>query len=86
MTDVCHVEFFDQGVSSFSIAPGLTLTESMKASGTNKGSRQPEQCPHPLRLLAGWLDGSALRQKRRPTQGKMVSSRSRYRELNLVEA
>jgi NAD(P)-dependent dehydrogenase (short-subunit alcohol dehydrogenase family) len=86
VTDVCHVEFFDQGVSSFSIAPGLTLTESMKASGTNKVLEAAGAVPAPPEIagaVAGWL-GTAP--EATAYSGQMVSSRSLYRELNLVEA
>ena len=36
VTDMCHVEFAGQGIAAFSIAPGLTLTESMRASGMDE--------------------------------------------------
>ena len=36
VTDMCHVEFAARGIWAFSIAPGLTLTESMRASGMDK--------------------------------------------------
>ena len=68
VTDVCHVEFFDQGVSSFSIAPGLTLTESMKASGTHKVLEAAGPYRRPPRSPEKWLDGSAPPLRRRPTR------------------
>jgi NAD(P)-dependent dehydrogenase (short-subunit alcohol dehydrogenase family) len=84
VTDVCHVEFFDQGISSFSIAPGLTLTESMKASGTHKVLEAAGAVPAPPEIageVAGWL-GTAP--EAAAYSGQMVSSRSLCRELNLL--
>jgi NAD(P)-dependent dehydrogenase (short-subunit alcohol dehydrogenase family) len=84
VTDVCHVEFFDDGVWSFSIAPGLTLTESMKASGTNDVLEAAGFVPAPPEIagaVAGWL-GTAP--EAGAYSGQMVSSRTLCRELNLL--
>jgi NAD(P)-dependent dehydrogenase (short-subunit alcohol dehydrogenase family) len=84
VTDMCHVEFFDRGVWSFSIAPGLTLTESMRASGTDKVLLEVGHAPAPPDVageVAAWLgdDPGAAR-----LAGQMVSSRSLCKELGLV--
>ena len=84
VTDICHVEFFDRGVWSFSIAPGLTLTESMRASGTDQVLLDAGHAPAPPDVageVAAWLgdDPGAAR-----LAGQMVSSRSLCRELGLV--
>jgi NAD(P)-dependent dehydrogenase (short-subunit alcohol dehydrogenase family) len=84
VTDMCHVEFFGSGVWSFSIAPGLTLTESMRASGTDKALIAAGHAPAPPEIagaVVGWLgdDSDAGR-----FAGEMVSSRKLCRELNLV--
>ena len=62
VTDMCHVEFFDAGVWSFSIAPGLTLTESMRASGTDKvliDAGYPPAPPEVAGEVAAWLADDA---------------------------
>jgi NAD(P)-dependent dehydrogenase (short-subunit alcohol dehydrogenase family) len=84
VTDMCHVEFASSGISSFSIAPGLTLTESMRASGTDKVLTQAGHVPAPPEVageVAAWLadDPEAAQYS-----GQMVSSRSLCRELGLV--
>jgi NAD(P)-dependent dehydrogenase (short-subunit alcohol dehydrogenase family) len=84
VTDMCHVEFASSGISSFSIAPGLTLTESMRASGTDKVLTQAGHVPAPPEVageVAAWLadDPEAVQYS-----GQMVSSRSLCRELGLV--
>jgi NAD(P)-dependent dehydrogenase (short-subunit alcohol dehydrogenase family) len=84
VTDMCHVEFFDQGIWAFSIAPGLTLTESMRASGMDKVLVDAGHAPAPPEVageVIGWLgaDDDAGR-----LAGQMVSSRSLCRELDLV--
>lgn len=84
VTDMCNVEFADQGVLAFSIAPGLTLTESMRASGTDKVLIQAGHVPAPPEVageVVAWLgdDPDAFRYA-----GQMVSSRSLCRELGLV--
>jgi NAD(P)-dependent dehydrogenase (short-subunit alcohol dehydrogenase family) len=84
VTDMCHVEFFAEGVWAFSIAPGLTLTESMRASGMDKvliGAGHAPAPPEVAGEVAGWLatDVDAVRYA-----GQMVSSRSLCRELGLV--
>jgi hypothetical protein len=84
VTDMCHVEFFNQGVWAFSIAPGLTLTESMRASGTDKVLIDAGHAPAPPEVageVAAWL-GSAPEAER--FAGQMVSSRSLCKELQLV--
>jgi hypothetical protein len=82
---MCHVEFFEAGVWSFSIAPGLTLTESMRASGMDKvlvGAGHAPAPPEVAGEVAGWL-GAAPEAER--FAGQMVSSRSVCRELGLVD-
>lgn len=84
VTDMCHVEFFGQGVWSFSIAPGLTLTESMRASGMDKvlvDAGHPPAPPEVAGEVMGWLgdDPGAV-----AYSGQMVSSRSLCRELGLL--
>ena len=84
VTDMCHVEFFGSGVWSFSIAPGLTLTESMRASGTDKVLIEAGHAPAPPEIageVAGWLADAA---DARRFAGQMVSSRSLCKELGLV--
>jgi NAD(P)-dependent dehydrogenase (short-subunit alcohol dehydrogenase family) len=84
VTDMCHVEFFADGIWAFSIAPGLTLTESMRASGMDRVLIGAGHAPAPPEIageVAGWLadDADAVRYA-----GQMVSSRSLCRELGLV--
>ncbi len=84
VTDMCHVEFASSGISAFSIAPGLTLTESMRASGTDKVLTEAGHVPAPPEVageVAAWLadDPDAIRYS-----GQMVSSRSLCKELGLV--
>ena len=85
VTDMCHVEFVDRGILAFSIAPGLTLTESMRASGTDKVLVQAGHVPAPPEVageVAAWLgdDPAAA-----GYAGQIVSSRSLCRELRLVD-
>jgi NAD(P)-dependent dehydrogenase (short-subunit alcohol dehydrogenase family) len=84
VTDMCHVEFFDRGVWAFSIAPGLTLTESMRASGTDKALTAAGHVPAPPEVageVAAWLaDDPAAG----TYAGQMVSSRPLCKELGLV--
>jgi NAD(P)-dependent dehydrogenase (short-subunit alcohol dehydrogenase family) len=84
VTDICHVEFFGQGIRVFSIAPGLTLTESMRASGMDRVLVDAGHAPAPPEVageVIGWLgadpDADHL-------SGQMVSSRSLCRELHLL--
>ena len=84
VTDMCHVEFAASGISAFSIAPGLTLTESMRASGTDRALVEAGHVPAPPEVageVAAWLadDLAAVRYS-----GQMVSSRSLCKELGLV--
>jgi NAD(P)-dependent dehydrogenase (short-subunit alcohol dehydrogenase family) len=84
VTDMCHVEFFEAGVWSFSIAPGLSLTESMRASGTDKVLLAAGHAPAPPEVageVAGWLGADP---EARRLAGQMVSSRSLCKELGLV--
>src|SRR3984885_2022043 len=58
VTDMCHVEFASQGVWAFSIAPGLTVTESMRASGTDKALIDAGHVPAPPEVageVVAWL-------------------------------
>ena len=85
VTDMCHVEFAAQGIWAFSIAPGLTLTESMRASGTDQVLVAAGHVPAPPDVageVAAWLgdDPGAGRYA-----GQMVSSRKLCKELGLVE-
>lgn len=84
VTDMCHVEFFGSGVWAFSIAPGLTLTESMRASGMDKVLVDAGHAPAPPEVageVIGWLaDDDAAE----AYCGQMVSSRRLCRELDLV--
>jgi NAD(P)-dependent dehydrogenase (short-subunit alcohol dehydrogenase family) len=85
VTDMCHVEFATQGVLAFSIAPGLTLTESMRASGTDKVLVKAGHIPAPPEVageVAAWLgdDPAAVEYA-----GQMVSSRSLCKALGLVD-
>jgi NAD(P)-dependent dehydrogenase (short-subunit alcohol dehydrogenase family) len=84
VTDMCHVEFAPLGIWAFSIAPGLTLTESMRASGTDKVLTDAGHVPAPPEVageVAAWLgdDPEAGRYA-----GQMVSSRRLCKELGLV--
>ncbi|HWD56375.1 MAG TPA: SDR family oxidoreductase [Acidimicrobiales bacterium] len=84
VTDICHVEFADRGVLAFSVAPGLTLTESMRASGTDQVLVRAGHVPAPPEVageVVAWLgdDPGAAEYA-----GQMVSSRSLCRELGLV--
>jgi NAD(P)-dependent dehydrogenase (short-subunit alcohol dehydrogenase family) len=84
VTDMCHVEFAERGVLAFSIAPGLTLTESMRVSGTDQVLVRAGHVPAPPEIageVVAWLgdDAGAARYA-----GQMVSSRSLCRELGLV--
>jgi len=85
VTDMCHVEFFDAGVWSFSIAPGLTLTESMRASGTDKVLTDAGYAPAPPEVageVAAWLGDAA---EAKDLAGQMVSSRPLCKKLGLVD-
>jgi len=84
VTDMCHVEFFSAGIWAFSVAPGLTLTESMRSSGMDRVLTGAGHVPAPPEVageVAAWLgaDSGAGRYA-----GQMVSSRSVCRELGLV--
>jgi NAD(P)-dependent dehydrogenase (short-subunit alcohol dehydrogenase family) len=84
VTDICHVEFYNQGIWSFSIAPGLTLTESMRASGMDKVLVDAGHAPAPPEVageVIGWLADDPAAESR---CGQMVSSRTLCRELGLV--
>jgi NAD(P)-dependent dehydrogenase (short-subunit alcohol dehydrogenase family) len=84
VTDMCHVEFFGSGIWAFSIAPGLTLTESMRASGTDKVLVDAGHAPAPPEVageVIGWLGDDADAGR---FSGQMVSSRSLCRELGLL--
>ena len=81
VTDMCHVEFAGRGISAFSIAPGLTLTESMRASGMDEvlvGAGHVPAPPEVAGEVAAWLgdDPDAVRYA-----GQMVSSRKLCKEL-----
>jgi NAD(P)-dependent dehydrogenase (short-subunit alcohol dehydrogenase family) len=85
VTDICHVEFAAQGIWAFSIAPGLTLTESMRATGTDQALVAAGHVPAPPEVageVAAWLgdDPGA-----RAHAGQIVSSRKLCKELLLVE-
>ena len=72
VTDMCHVEFASQGVWAFSIAPGLTLTESMRASGTDKVLMDAGHVPAPPEVageVAAWLGDRSRRGALRGTDG-----------------
>jgi hypothetical protein len=82
---MCHVESFDAGVWSFSLAPGLTLTESMRATGSEAvllGAGHVPAPPEVAAAVAAWLGDDAGAQRH---AGQMVSSRSLCRELGLVD-
>lgn len=84
VTDMCHVEFAGRGILAFSIAPGLTLTESMRASGTDAVLVKAGHVPAPPDVageVAAWLgdDPGAAEHA-----GQMVSSRSLCKQLGLV--
>lgn len=84
VTDVCHVEFADRGIWAFSIAPGLTLTESMRASGTDQVLLRAGHAPAPPEVAgeaAAWLADDP---EAGSHAGKMVSSRRLCRQLGLV--
>jgi NAD(P)-dependent dehydrogenase (short-subunit alcohol dehydrogenase family) len=84
VTDICHVEFSGAGIWSFSIVPGLTITESMRASGMDKVLTEAGHAPAPPEIageVAGWLGASPEAGR---FAGQMVSSRSLCRELDLV--
>jgi NAD(P)-dependent dehydrogenase (short-subunit alcohol dehydrogenase family) len=85
VTDMCHVEFFASGVWAFSVAPGLTLTETMRASGMDQvlvGAGHRPAPPEVAGEVTAWLgsDAAAVRYA-----GQMVSSRAVCKELGLVE-
>src|SRR6516165_1870365 len=85
VTDMCHVEFFSAGIWAFSVAPGLTLTESMRASGMDRvlvGAGHRPAPPEVAGEVAAWL-GTAPDAVR--YAGQMVSSRALCKELGLVE-
>jgi NAD(P)-dependent dehydrogenase (short-subunit alcohol dehydrogenase family) len=85
VTDMCHVEFAGRGILAFSIAPGLTLTESMRASGTDKVLVKAGHVPAPPDVageVAAWLSDDPAAAD---YAGQMVSSRSLCKELGLVD-
>ena len=85
VTDMCHVEFAAQGIWAFSIAPGLTLTESMRASGTDQVLVAAGHVPAPPDVageVAAWLGDDPAAGAH---AGHVVSSRKLCRELGLVE-
>jgi len=84
VTDMCNVEFASEGIWAFSIAPGLTLTESMRVAGTDQVLIAAGHVPAPPEVageVAAWLadDRDAGRYA-----GQMVSSRKLSKELGLV--
>lgn len=84
VTDMCHVEFAARGIWAFSIAPGLTLTESMRASGTDEVLLRAGHAPAPPEVageVAAWLADDPGADA---YAGQMVSSRRLCRELGLV--
>jgi NAD(P)-dependent dehydrogenase (short-subunit alcohol dehydrogenase family) len=84
VTDMCHVEFFSSGIWAFSVAPGLTLTESMRASGLDRVLVDAGHVPAPPEVageVAAWLGDHSDAGR---YAGQMVSSRSVFRELGLV--
>ena len=84
VTDMCQVEFADDGIMAFSIAPGLTVTESMRASGMDKVLTEAGHVPAPPEVageVAAWL---ADESDAAGHAGQMVSSRRLCRELGLV--
>ncbi len=84
VTDMCHVEFFASGIWAFSIAPGLTLTESMRASGMDRvlvGAGHRPAPPEVAGEVAAWLGTDAAAAQ---YAGQMVSSRQLCKELGLV--
>jgi NAD(P)-dependent dehydrogenase (short-subunit alcohol dehydrogenase family) len=85
VTDMCHVEFAEQGILAFSVAPGLTLTESMRASGTDEVLVRAGHVPAPPEVageVVGWLGDD---QAAAAHAGQIVSSRSLCRQLGLVD-
>jgi NAD(P)-dependent dehydrogenase (short-subunit alcohol dehydrogenase family) len=84
VTDMCHVEFASQGIWAFSVAPGLTLTESMRASGTDRVLVAAGHVPAPPEVageVAAWLGDDPGAER---LAGQMVSSRKLCKELGLV--
>jgi NAD(P)-dependent dehydrogenase (short-subunit alcohol dehydrogenase family) len=84
VTDICHVEFAARGIWAFSIAPGLTLTESMRASGMDEvlvGAGHVPAPPEVAGEVAAWLGDDPGAER---FAGQMVSSRSLCKELGLV--
>jgi NAD(P)-dependent dehydrogenase (short-subunit alcohol dehydrogenase family) len=84
VTDMCHVEFAARGIWAFSIAPGLTLTESMRASGMDAvlvGAGHVPPPPDVAGEVAAWLGSDP---DAGPYAGQMVSSRKLCKELALV--
>ena len=69
-TDICHVEFAAQGIWAFSIAPGLTLTESMRASGMDKVLVGAGHVPAPPKWRARSPPGSPTNPTRGATQAR----------------
>lgn len=85
VTDMCHVEFAHRGILAFSIAPGLTLTESMRASGTDTVLVKAGHIPAPPEVageVVGWLGDEPAAAE---YAGQMVSSRSLCKQLGLVD-
>ncbi len=85
VTDMCHVEFADKGILAFSIAPGLTLTESMRASGTDAVLVKAGHVPAPPEVageVAAWLGDDPAASA---YAGQVVSSRTLCRELALLD-
>ena len=84
VTDMCHVEFAPSGIWAFSIAPGLTLTESMRAAGTDKVLIDAGHVPAPPEVageVAAWLGDDP---EAGSYAGQMVSSRRLCKDLGLV--
>jgi NAD(P)-dependent dehydrogenase (short-subunit alcohol dehydrogenase family) len=84
VTDMCHVEFAASGILAFSIAPGLTLTESMRISGMDKVLTGAGHAPAPPEVageVAAWLGDDPAAAS---YAGQMVSSRRLCRELALL--
>ena len=85
VTDMCHVEFFSAGIWAFSVAPGLTLTESMRTSGRDRLFVAAGHRPAPPEVageVAAWLGAS---EDAVGYAGQIVSSRAVCKELGLVE-
>lgn len=87
VTVLCHVEYADAGIFSFSVNPGLVITESMRARDAHKVFEKVGIVAAPPEVageVVAWLGGSPDDDVRQHS-GTVVSSRQLCKELHLLD-